>query len=83
MTDSARALPYDYAVLGDGLVPINLAARVTVPTMILAARAMPDTAQALAAAMPNARFEAMKGSAHETSPAEIAERVTRFLDSQV
>ena len=83
MTDSARALPYDYAVLGDGLVPTNLAAKVTVPTVILAARAMPETAQALADAMPNARFEAMEGSAHETPPAEIAERVTRFLESQV
>jgi pimeloyl-ACP methyl ester carboxylesterase len=79
--DSARALPYDYAVLGDGLVPTNLAAKVTVPTVILAARAMPETAQALADAMPNARFEEMEGSAHETPPAEIAERVTRFLES--
>lgn len=81
MTDSARALPYDYAVLGDGLVPTNLAAKVTVPTVILAARAMPETAQALADAMPNARFEAMKGAAHETPPAEIAGRVTGFLES--
>ena len=81
VADSARALPYDYAVLGDGLVPTNLAAKVTVPTVILAATAMPETAQALADAMPNARFEAMKGSAHETPPAEIAERVTRFLES--
>lgn len=81
LIDSARALPYDYAVLGDGLVPTNLAAKATVPTVILAARAMPETAQALADAMPNARFEAMEGSAHETPPAEIAERVTRFLES--
>jgi len=81
MVDSARALPYDYAVLGDGLVPTNLAAKTTVPTVILAAREMPETAQALADAIPNARFEAMDGSAHETAPAEIAERVTRFLES--
>ena len=83
MTNSAGALPYDYAVLGDGLLPTNLAAKITVPTVILAARAMPETAQALADAMPNARFEAMEGSAHETPPAEIAERVTSFLESQV
>jgi pimeloyl-ACP methyl ester carboxylesterase len=82
MLNSARALPYDYAVLGDGLAPTNLAAKVTVPTLILAAREMPETAQALADAMPNARFEAMDGSAHETPPAEIAQRVTRFLESQ-
>jgi hypothetical protein len=41
----------------------------------------PETAQALADAMPNARFEAMEGAAYETPPAEIAERVTRFLES--
>lgn len=82
MVDSARALPYDYAVLGDGLVPTTLAAKVTVPTVILAAGEMPETAQALAGAMPKARFEAMEGSAHETAPAEIAERVTRFFESQ-
>ena len=80
MADTGRALPHDYAVLGDGLVPTELAAEVTAPTLILAPRAMPETAQALAAAMPNARVEAMDGSAHETPPAEIAERVTAFLE---
>jgi hypothetical protein len=79
MLNSARALPYDYAVLGDGLAPTNLAAKVTVPTLILAAREMPETAQALANAMPNARFEAMDGSAYETPPAEIAQRVPDSL----
>lgn len=81
MIDSARTLPNDYAVLGDGLVPTGLAARIAVPTLILAAAAMPETAQALADAMPNARVEAMEGSAHETSPVELAERVTAFLES--
>ena len=81
MIHSARALPYDYAVLGDGLVPTNLAGKVSVPTVILAAGSMPETAQALANAIPNARFEAMEGSAHETPPSEIAQRVTRFLES--
>jgi pimeloyl-ACP methyl ester carboxylesterase len=79
MLGSARALPYDYAVLGDGLVPTELAAKVPVPTIILAAKAMPETAQALADAMPDAHVEAMENSAHETPPAEIAERVTGFL----
>ena len=79
MLDSARALVYDYAVLGDGLVPTDLAAKVTAPTLILAAGAMPEAAQALAGAMPNARVEAMERSTHETPPDEIAERVTRFL----
>jgi pimeloyl-ACP methyl ester carboxylesterase len=81
MLASARALPYDYAVLGDGLVPTEIAARVEIPTLILAAETMPETAQALAVAIPNARFQAMKASAHELSPADIAEQVTRFFIS--
>jgi hypothetical protein len=39
MLACARALPYDYAVLGDGLVPEELAAGVDVPILVLAARA--------------------------------------------
>ena len=72
MLDCARALPYDYAVLGDGLVPTELAAKVNLPTVILAAEAMPETAQALAVAMPNARLRAMETSAHELPPEVLA-----------
>jgi pimeloyl-ACP methyl ester carboxylesterase len=72
MLDCARALPYDYAVLGDGLIPTELAAKVNVPTLILAAEAMPETAQALADAMPNARLRAMEASAHELPPEVLA-----------
>jgi pimeloyl-ACP methyl ester carboxylesterase len=80
MIDCARALPYDYAMLGDGLVPTELAANVKVPTLILVAGAMPETAQALVSAIPNARYQAMENSAHETPPADIAEKITAFLN---
>lgn len=82
MLDTGRALPYDYAVLGDGLVPTALAAKVTAPTLILAPEGMPETAQALADAIPDARLEALKGQTYETPPAELAERVTRFLEGR-
>jgi pimeloyl-ACP methyl ester carboxylesterase len=72
MLACARALPYDYAMLGDGLVPTELAAKVNATTVILAAEAMPETAQALADAMPNARFQAMEASAHELPPKVLA-----------
>ncbi len=72
MLDCARALPHDYAVLGDGLVPTELAARADVPTTILAAGSMPETARALADAMPDARFRAMEASAHELPPEVMA-----------
>jgi pimeloyl-ACP methyl ester carboxylesterase len=79
MLDCARALPYDYAVLGDGLVPTELATKVNIPTLILAAAAMPETAQALTESMPNARFQAMEASAHELPPADIAAELLRFF----
>jgi pimeloyl-ACP methyl ester carboxylesterase len=79
MLDCARALPYDYAVIGDGLVPTELAAKVDVPTLILAAEGMPETAQALAEAMPNARFRAMEASAHELPPEILAPKVKEFF----
>jgi pimeloyl-ACP methyl ester carboxylesterase len=79
MLDCARALPHDYAVLGDGLVPTNLAARVDVPALILAAEAMPETAQALADAMPNARFRAIEASAHELAPEALAPVLKEFF----
>jgi pimeloyl-ACP methyl ester carboxylesterase len=77
--DCARALPYDYAVLGDGLVPTELAASVNVPTLILAAEALPETARALADAMPNARFRAMEASAHEIAPEVLAPILKEFF----
>ena len=78
MLRAARALPYDYAMLGDGLVPTELAAKVEVPTLILAAEAMPETAQALTDAMPNAHFQPMEASAHELAPEVLAPVLREF-----
>lgn len=77
--DCVRALPYDYAVLGDGLVPTELAAKVNVPTLVLAAEAMPETAQVLVKAMPNARLRAMEASTHELPPEGLASVLKEFL----
>jgi pimeloyl-ACP methyl ester carboxylesterase len=79
MLNCARALPYDYAQLGDGLVPTELAAKVKVPTIVLAAKAMPETAQTLADAIPNARFHAMEAPVHELSPADLAKKLIHFF----
>jgi pimeloyl-ACP methyl ester carboxylesterase len=81
MIDCARALPYDYAMLGDGLDPKDIAAKVKIPTIIFAAEGMQETAQALVSTMPNARFQAMEASAHETPPADMAEKITGFFHS--
>ena len=81
MIDSARALPYDYSMLGDGLVPTNLAAKVTVPTVILAAKAMPETAQALADVMPNAQHRTLEGQTHEVAAEALAPVLVEFFQA--
>jgi hypothetical protein len=79
MIDCARALPYDYAMVGDGIVPSELAAKATMPTIILAAETAPQTAEALAAIMPEAKVKRMTASTHDLSPTEIAAAVTPFF----
>jgi len=79
MLDCARTLPYDYAVLGDGLVPTELAAEVGVPTLVLAAEEAPEAARALAEAMPNARFRPMEASTHELPPVALAPVLVEFF----
>jgi len=79
MIASARVLPYDCAVLGDGLVPVASAAEVTVPTPVLAARDDPATAQALVDALPRGESTPTRVSLHELGPSEIAALVAAFL----
>jgi pimeloyl-ACP methyl ester carboxylesterase len=79
MLACARALPYDYAVLGDGLVPAELAAEASVPTIILADESMPGTVRALAEAMPDARVQPMEASAHELPPEVLAPVLKEFF----
>jgi Alpha/beta hydrolase family len=79
MIDSARALPYDYSMVGDGLVPNELAARVDAPTLILAAETAPATAQALAEIMPRAELQTLRASTHDLAPTEIAAAVLPFF----
>ena len=79
MIDCARALPYDYAMVGDGLVPNELAAKAATPTLVLAAETAPETARALVAIMPNATLQLMKASTHDLPPADIARALTPFF----
>ena len=79
MIDSARALPYDYAVVGDGLLPDELAAQAAVPTLVLAAETALTTGRALVEIMPRATLRSMRASAHDLPPDEIASAVTPFF----
>jgi pimeloyl-ACP methyl ester carboxylesterase len=79
MVDSARALPYDIALLGDGLLPEELAATVRVPTLVMTDETAPETARALVRVMPDARLQPMPASAHDLAPADIAATLVPFF----
>ena len=70
---------FDYAVVGDGLVPDELAAEAAVPALVLAAETALETARALVEIMPRATLRSMRASAHDLPPDEIASAVTPFF----
>jgi hypothetical protein len=78
MIDSARALPYDYALVADGLLPNKLATEVAVPTLVMAAEGAPKTAEALVELMPNGSLQVMPASARDLAAPDIANVVTPF-----
>lgn len=79
----AHTLAYDDRILGDYAVPVDEAAEIAVPTLILTgAKSMPffrPTAEALAEAIPDARAEILEGQAHVADPKVLAPVVKAFL----
>jgi hypothetical protein len=66
-------------MVGDGLVPNELAAHVEAPTLILVVEAAPATAKALVEVMPRAELQTLRASTHDLAPTEIAAVVLPFL----
>jgi pimeloyl-ACP methyl ester carboxylesterase len=81
----AHTLAYDARVMGDYSVPTATAARVTVPTIILTGGSSFDlfkpTAEALVAAMPNARTTVLDGQEHNVDPTVLGPAMVAFLKS--
>jgi pimeloyl-ACP methyl ester carboxylesterase len=79
----AHTLAYDAHVMGDYSVPVETAARVTAPTLILTGGAsfpfFRPTAEALVAAMPNGRAEVLDGQEHNVDPAVLGPAMAAFL----
>jgi pimeloyl-ACP methyl ester carboxylesterase len=81
----APTLAYDHiAILGeDASIPIERAARVAVPTLIMVGGAsfpfMHTTAKALAEAIPNAKQRTLEGQTHEVSPEALAPELMEFF----
>jgi pimeloyl-ACP methyl ester carboxylesterase len=81
----APTLAYDHAaILGaDAAVPLDLAARVTVPTLVLSGGAsypfMQDTARALGRAIPQAQVRSLAGQTHAVDSEVLAPVLVAFF----
>ncbi|ESQ92488.1 hypothetical protein ABAC460_03055 [Asticcacaulis sp. AC460] len=83
----AHTLPYDIAVLGDGMsgapLPANKWASVTVPALIMDGGASPTwirtSAQALAEVLPHAKRHTLEGQAHNVAPEVLGPELERFF----
>jgi hypothetical protein len=83
----APTLAYDHAaILGEPWsVPTELAARVSVPALVMAGDAglefMPDAARVLSQAMPQGQLRMLRGQTHEVNPGVLAPVLVEFFGS--
>ena len=74
----------DHAILGDGAVPRERAARITAPTLVANGEASPDfferAARATAEAIPGAQHRVLEGQAWgQVDPAALARVLSEFF----
>ena len=83
----APTLAYDHAaILGEPWsVPTGLAARVSVPALVMAGDAslpfMPDAARVLSRAIPQGQLRTLEGQTHEVNPGVLAPVLVEFFTS--
>ena len=81
----AHTLAYDARIMGDYRIPVDRAAGVEAPTLVVAGGAdmpwMRDTAKALADAIPEGEATYLDGQGHDVDPAALAPVLTRFFSS--
>lgn len=79
----AHTLAYDARIMGDYSLPLDLAASVRVPTLVLAGGEdipwMRETAQALADALPRAQARMLDGQTHDVDDAALAPALKVFF----
>lgn len=84
----APTLAYDHAaILGEPWsVPTGLAARVSVPALVMAGDAslpfMPDAARVLSQAIPQGQTRTLEGQTHEVNPGVLAPVLVEFFTSR-
>lgn len=81
----AHTLAYDATVMGDYSIPTDKASWVKVPTIVIAGGAdfpwMPETAQTLAAAMPDGQYRRLEGQGHDVDPTVLAPALVEFFEA--
>lgn len=79
----AHTLAYDATIMGDYSVPTELAASVTVPTLVMAGGAslpfMRETAEALAKSLPRGQMRTLEGQTHDVAPEAMAPVLEEFF----
>jgi pimeloyl-ACP methyl ester carboxylesterase len=79
----AHTLAYDARIMGDYSIPKDRAASVKVPTMVIAGGAdfpwMRQTAETLAAALPDGQVRILVGQGHDVDPGVLAPVLREFF----
>jgi pimeloyl-ACP methyl ester carboxylesterase len=79
----AHTLAYDGRIMGDYSLPLETAAAVAVPTIVLAGSAsmpfMSETANELAGVLPNGQARILDGQEHNVDPTVIGPALAAFL----
>ncbi|MGH2657581.1 MAG: alpha/beta fold hydrolase [Actinomycetota bacterium] len=79
----AHTLAYDARIMGDYRLPVDRAAGVKVPTLVIAGGAdmpwMRDTATTLAEALPHGEARLLDGQGHDVDPEVLAPALKGFL----
>ena len=79
----AQTLAYDNAAMGDASIPTDRFATISVPTLVLAGGASPawfrETAEAVAEAIPGARYGVLDGQTHNVAGEALAPAVRDFV----
>src|SRR5439155_12744513 len=80
----APTLAYDQAIMGkDGSIPIERAARVHVPTLVMnggnGAPFMLETAKTLSKTIPGAKLRTLEGQSHDVHPEALAPVLVEFF----
>jgi pimeloyl-ACP methyl ester carboxylesterase len=78
----AQSLTYDAAAMGNGMLPDEVAAAVTTPTVVIHGDSgwAGPAAEAAVAVLPNGQRHHLPGQSHNFDPAVLAPAVIAFLD---